>query len=254
MPDQLTTVILTESCSDSFIRAAQSVYWSDALLIVGPKEIEQEIQTHVKHKSLHFLPQPQPITDFAAVRNKALLQVKTPWVLFVDSDEVVTTELQAEIVELLTSSPQDTAFQLIRQDVFLGKTLHHAEWGALPLLRLAKQDAGNWQGSVHETWQASAHIKVLTLQSPLLHHAHDSVHQFISAVSRYSHVAAENTAPSSSTILLQMCLFPIGKFFWNLFILQGIGDVMRGLCYAVVMSLHSLNVRVMQYEKTHSER
>jgi len=65
------------------------------------------------------------LTDFAKERNTALAQAKTDWVLFVDSDEVVTPALKKEI-DFAIQSSRFTAYYLPRRDTFLGKTVKPA--------------------------------------------------------------------------------------------------------------------------------
>jgi Glycosyl transferase family 2. len=130
------------------------------------------------------------ITDFAAARNSQLARVKTPWVLFLDSDETVTPELEKEITEILNlKSNIYSAYYLKRQDTFLGRVLKHGETGKAKFVRLAKGDFGQWVRPVHEVWQGKG--RVGELEHPLLHNPHESISSFLDKINRYSTIDAQ---------------------------------------------------------------
>jgi hypothetical protein len=46
----------------------------------------------------------------------------------------------------------------------------------------------------------------------------------------------------------ELLFLPLGKFLYNYVGLLGFLDGWRGLCYALVMSMHSLGIRLRLYE------
>ncbi len=56
-----------------------------------------------------------PITDFAAVRNRALLASTQPWILTLDSDEMLSPALREEIAQIARTSKIPSAFLVSRK-------------------------------------------------------------------------------------------------------------------------------------------
>lgn len=178
------------------------------------------------------------ITDFAQARNAMLQNLKTPWVLFLDSDEKLSRGLLAEIINLFKSVPQYVAYSIPRRDIFLSRTLRYGEAGNTSLIRLARTDYGLWQGSVHERWVGSGKLGKLT--NPILHYPHPTLASFIAKIDRYSTLAAaERYRAGRRSGLFHLLVYPLAKFFYNYILRLGFLDGPAGLIHALMMSLHS---------------
>lgn len=189
------------------------------------------------------------ITDFAKARNDLLKTAKTParntshsdaggdWVMFLDSDEVISPELQAEIEQAIKSN-QFEAYSISRLDTFLGKQLTHGETGHTRLVRLARRDWGRWERPVHEVWVGKG--RVGELKSPLLHTPHPSLSSFLAKIDHYSSLDAEyRYTQKVKSSLFKIFFYPLVKFKYNYFLRLGFLDGVPGLIHAIMMSFHS---------------
>lgn len=181
------------------------------------------------------------ISDFSAVRNRELAKAKGDWVLFVDDDEVVSDELSAEINKAIQGDK--VGYYLTRDDYFWNRRLRFGETASVRLLRLAKKDAGKWEGRVHETWQILGPTG--TLKNPLQHYPHPTISAFLGQINHYTDLRAKELGHFS---LWQTLPFPPAKFLQNYILRLGFLDGLAGLVMAFMMSLHSLIVRVKQYD------
>jgi glycosyltransferase involved in cell wall biosynthesis len=188
------------------------------------------------------------ITDFAAAHNAELAKAKTPWVLFVDSDEKITPALKEEILSITSNLSPNLydAYYIPRLDTFLGKQLHHGETGNAKFIRLARKDFGSWIRPVHEVWQprrgesmySPAKIGILT--NPLLHTPHSSISSFLEKINKYSTIEAEYRYKEGiRSNLFKIWLYPFAKFKWNYFYRLGFMDGVPGTIMAIMMSFHS---------------
>jgi glycosyltransferase involved in cell wall biosynthesis len=78
---------------------------------------------------------------YAAQRNWALrsLPFGPEWVLFLDADEALTPELQAEVAAVLAAPPAGIAgFEIKRRFIFLGRWLRHGGYYPVWLLRVMR--------------------------------------------------------------------------------------------------------------------
>ena len=194
------------------------------------------------NKNITILTINQPnITNFCKVRNLELKQVKTPWVLFLDSDETITPALKKEINQAILNPKYN--YQLKRTDWFLGKKLKFGETSKFKSTRLIQKKSGKWQGIVHETFCSNLPVKIL--KNPILHQRDITVSQFIDRINHYSNLRVKEIPIPS---LLKLLFYPPAKFIQNYVIRLGFLDGLPGFILAFLMSLHSLMVRVKLYE------
>ena len=137
-------------------------------------------------------------------------------------------------------------YYIKRLDYFGGRLLKFGETGDIKLLRLGKKGAGCWQRKVHEFWDIK---NTAILINPLYHYPHQTIKQFIDSINIYTNLDAQELNKENKNFSVFRLLFnPVGKFIQNYFIKLGFLDGVPGLVMAFMMSLHSLIVRVKQYE------
>ena len=241
----ISVVILTNRSDEHFLRALDSVQWADEILIIDDHSPNK--WDYLSNKYHFSLLKCEKITNFAKIRNELLTKAKNEWVLFLDSDEILTDDLMIEIQQILPKTNY-SAFYLRRKDIFLGKILQHGEVGNIKLLRLVSKNSGLWQGKVHEKFVLQKGENS-DLNYSILHYPHSSIHSFISKINHYTTLRAiELSEQNTGFSIWEMLAKPIIKFIWNYFFKLGFLDGWRGLIYAMTMSLHSLLVRIKLYE------
>jgi glycosyltransferase involved in cell wall biosynthesis len=189
-----------------------------------------------------------PITDFAAVRNAWLKKAKHDWVFFLDSDEVIETKSWPHI-ETLIRSTQLAGVWVRRTDVFYGRKLRFGETGHVWLLRLMRKNQTRFTRPVHEVAVVNGPTKKSHIS--LLHTSHPSLTEFFQDVVSYSRLEARFQHDAKLPVWLlaaKTLIYPLGKFVINFFVKLGLLGGWRGAAYAVMMSLHSLFVRIYSYE------
>jgi len=190
----------------------------------------------------------KPLTSFSDQRNLALKKAKSPWVLFVDSDETVPKKLGAEIKKKIKTTNL-LGFYLKRQDIILGKKLKFGETGSIKILRLAKRNAGRFKRSVHETWEIKGGVG--ELRNPLLHHKKNLTNSFIEKISNYGLLDTKELIKENKPFsYLKVFTNPIGKHLQNYIVRRGFLDGLLGLFHAYLMSVQSLSVRIFQWQDT----
>lgn len=220
-----------------------SVKFSDEIIIV--------VDTPIKKKPIkkgRIVTYFHPLNnDFSNQRNFALSQASHDWVLFIDDDEYVSTELALEI-QKATSSRKYSGLYIPRLDVCFHQQLLHGETGHIRLLRLAQKKAGKYVRPVHEYWQVKG--KVGQLSAPLYHIKDYFISDFIDRMAQYSAIDADVlSAENKPYAFWRLILNPEAKFFVNYYGKLGFLDGTVGLFQAYLMSVQSLTVRVFQWTK-----
>ena len=183
--------------------------------------------------------------NFSYQRNWALSKAKGEWVFFLDADERCSKLLIAEINQFVHNPENNTGVYFKRDDYFGGKLLEHGEISCIRLIRLAKKDAGVWQGRVDETWEVKG--KNITFNYPLLHYSHPNITQFLECINTRSTLNAKQLFDKGIKVKWFDWGKPFGKFILNYFFRLGFRDGLQGFVFAVLMSFHSFLVRGKLY-------
>lgn len=177
------------------------------------------------------------IRDFATARNTALDQAKTEWVLYIDTDEALTPELEKEIMKAIESREFD-AYYLPRQDKFMGRILRHGETGHAKFIRLARKSFGRWERPVHEIWSGEGREGELT--HPIEHISHQTITSFLDKINTYSEIEAKyRYTQGIRSSIFKIAVYPVAKFKLNYLWRQGFRDGVPGMIMAIMMSFHS---------------
>lgn len=207
---------------------------------------------------------------FHITKQKALEKATGDWILQLDADEVVTTQLANEVRRLVTRNTlpkkpselfirhqklveerdgkigKDTgevvAFFIPRLNYFLGRPLRHA--GAYPdgVIRLVKRGKAHFpQVSVHE--QIEVDGEVAWLVSDLEHHDSPTLGRYLSRLNRYTDLKAmefkEQKLPKNIFTLFSFSFIKPFLVFLNLYFRhKGFLDGMRGFIWSLFSSLH----------------
>lgn len=245
MKSQITAVILTKNEEKNIERALKSVQFCDEIIVIDDDStdktasIAQKYTKKIFNRSLN--------NDFASQRNFGMQKANNEWILFVDADEEVTEELQKEIISV---SATTDAYFLKRRDFFYGREMKHGEIQKVReqgIIRLVQKGAGEWQGTVHETFSVKG--KTGTLQNFINHYPHQTIKDFLNDINGYSTIRARELYDAqTASSLFQMIAYPIGKFLDSYFLKQGFLDGPEGFIYSFMMSFHSYLVRAKLYQ------
>jgi len=238
---KFSVVILTRNEEKNILDCLESIKGTDEIIVIDDNSkdrTEEVIKTFDKQIKIY---KRALSGDFSAQRNFGLLKAKNEWVLFLDADERVPRELFHKINSALTDNKFD-GFLIERRDIMWGRELKFGEAGNIKLLRFAKKNKGKWEGKVHEKWDIKGAVG--ELDNPLMHYPHQTISEFLSEVSLYSTIRANELKQAGIKVsAIDIILYPKLKFLLNYFVKLGFMDGLPGLTVALMMSLHSFLVR-----------
>jgi glycosyltransferase involved in cell wall biosynthesis len=241
----ITAVVLSHNDEEIIGKTLASLAWCDEVIVIDDESTDKTKEVAKKSGAIVYIRALKD--DFAAQRNFGLSKAKHDWVLFVDSDEIVSPRLASEIASKIQAHTPDVyGYFMKRSDFMWGRELKHGETANVCLLRLAKKGAGKWVRPVHEVWEVVGETDCLS--EPLLHYPHPDVAQFISEINRYSTLNAKHFYDEGKrTNLLEIMAYPAAKFFVNYVWRRGFLDGTQGMLLAMCMSLHSFLTRGKLY-------
>lgn len=241
----ISVVILTKNEEKNILDCLDSISWADEIVVVDDFSIDRTVEVVKIFSSKIKIFKNSLSGDFSAQRNFALSKTTKDWVLFIDADERVSSELREEINSILIeekNNSKNKGFYISRKDIIWGKILKHGETGDIKLLRLAKRDAGVWRGRVHEQWIIDG--KTSELEEKIIHYPHQTINEFLEEINFYTTLRAKELYKEKTKVTLaDIVLYPKAKFLLNFIFKLGFLDGLEGLIFAILMSFHSFLVR-----------
>lgn len=231
----ISAIVLAKNEEGIIARCLKGLLWCDEVLVIDDfsddktVEIAKNLGARIFKRRLSG--------DFAKQRNFGLQEAQGEWVLFVDADEIISSQLAREIKSKLAKTTL-SVFYFKRIDVLWGRELHHGETGGLKLLRLARKGAGVWKRRVHEYWDVNGRLGIFS--NPLLHYPHQTLAQFLKHIDFYSSLhAKQKYQEGERSSVIKIITFPVLKFVNNWIFRGGFLDVIPGFVVAFMMSFHS---------------
>ena len=154
--------------NDIYKECLESVSFADEVVKIGTDEIKG---------------------NFSDFRNFGAKKAKNEWILYVDTDEIVSSSLKEEIIRVIDSN-EFSAYAIPRRNIVLGREMKHCGLWPDYVLRLIRKDRlMGWEGELHEQPKISG--KVGYLREPFIHKKHDKLSEMVDKTNKWSEVEAK---------------------------------------------------------------
>ena len=174
---------------------------------------------------------------YSAQKNSAIEKATGDWVLSLDADEAVESELMQEICQVLNRNPAVSGYYIPRKNYFLGRWIRHGGFYPDRKLRLFRRGRGRFgERPVHEVVQVDGPTGMLN--HALVHNAYPTLDAYITHMNRYSSLGAEIVAADSGFSVLNIVVNPLATFVYNYFFRLGLLDGREGLLLNLYHSVY----------------
>ena len=175
---------------------------------------------------------------YSKTKELAVSKTSNDWILWIDADEALTSELEAEIMDFKNSNPECAAFSMPRRAYFLGKWIKHSGWYPGRVTRLFNKDKCKFSESdVHEHLIVDGRIG--KLRNDIEHFTDPTIHHYLEKFNIYTTLAAEDLFSKDKRATIWDILFRPAFLFLKMYILRlGFLDGMHGLILAVLSTCY----------------
>jgi hypothetical protein len=226
--ERITACLIVQNEHDRLPDALQSVAFCDETVVVDGGSTDDTVQIARSHGA-HVIESPWP--GFAKQRNVAIDAASTDWILEIDADERISTQLRQSILAMLADPPGETAivgFPL--RNHFLGRPLGPSAKYPAFRTRLFRRGAyrHDEQREVHEGLYPRE--RPLALEGDLEHELASTLGEALSDLKRYARLESRHigAAPPQS-YLKGILLRPLTKLVYRTLIDGGWRDGWRGM-------------------------
>jgi glycosyltransferase involved in cell wall biosynthesis len=191
---------------------------------------------------------------FAAQKNSAIDKATGDYILSLDADEEVSSEVALEIQTTVRNAPRGDKFRqkladgtsapifvngflIPRKNYFLGRWIRHGGFWPDRKLRLFRHGTGRFKdAAVHETLEVEEYrrgglsLVPGRLQGALIHHSYPTLSDYIEHMNRYSSLGAEMVVAEGPVrfSFINIILRPLFTFLYNYFFRLGFLDGREG--------------------------
>ncbi len=182
----LSVIIITKNEAGNIGDCLASVSFADEIIVVDSGSTDATCDIAAAHGARVTRTDDWP--GFGIQKNRALDLATGDWVLSVDADERVTSEL-AEAIKAAMACPSADAYNIARLSNFGGRWIRHSGWWPDYVLRLFRRGTARFKEvAVHESVLPQGAVAVL--QGHFLHYPYADLESFIAKINHYSTVAA----------------------------------------------------------------
>jgi glycosyltransferase involved in cell wall biosynthesis len=233
----VSACVITLNEEDHIERCLQSISWVDEMVVVdsGSDDRTVEIAENLGARVIHndwpgFLRQKQFATNRAS----------HDWILSLDADEWVSSELASSIQSLFKEGPPSpsTGFQVNRLSWYLDRWMYHGGWQPDWILRIFNRTETEWGGQdPHAHVVPTEHVE--KLDGYLLHDPYEDLSDHMTYLDRYTtKMAQEKHEEGKTATLFTACTHAWWKFWRDYLLKRGILDGSSGFINASMASFY----------------
>lgn len=189
------------------------------------------------------------------VRNFAISKTKGSWVLILDPDEILTSNLKDKLQEIVKENKYD-AVNIPRKNIFFGRWIAHTNWWPDRHIRFFKKGKVEWSENIHSYPKLKGKILNLSAreQSAIVHYGYDSISQFIDRQNRYSEIDAKQVFDRGERFSwINFIWRPTREFLTRYIKHQGYLDGFYGFSLTFLMCIYKLMVEIKLWELSHKK-
>ncbi len=229
----LSVVIITLNAAEHIRACLDSVKWAEEIVVLDSGSTDETIKI-CREYTPHVHQTDWP--GFGKQKNRAIDHATQNWVLVLDADEYLTPELQAEIRFVIEQQTTAVAYKIKRLSTFMGKLIHHGDWGKDWITRLFQKGTARFtEALVHESLVVNGEVG--SLRGILQHDTVTSLESALRKLNEYSTLGAEQMkARGKHASVTQAYVHGLWSFCRSYFINLGLLDGREGYLIALLIA------------------
>lgn len=192
---KLSIVIITYNEENNIRDCLESVKSADEIIIIDGFSTDKTVEICKKYTNNIY--QRKNTSNLNVNKSYGFEKATCDWILYLDADERVSSELTEEIRELLSRnqgsgsvSSKFVAYKMPRKNFYFGRWLRYGGHYPDNQLRLFIRGKAHLEClHVHERLQVNG--KIGLLHHPLIHHSYPTISQYIKKFDFYTNFEAE---------------------------------------------------------------
>nr|WP_237578441.1 glycosyltransferase family 2 protein [Legionella pneumophila] len=203
----LSVIIITKNEEANIRRCLESVHFADEIIVLDSGSTDNTLAIAREYTDKVFSTDWQ---GYGIQKDRALQKAQGDWVLNLDADESVSSELRQEILQAISSDTAD-AFRIPIQMIFYNQVLKYSGSPKRHIRLFKRENASYSKDIVHEKVLIPVNARVGKLKKPIWHHSFSDVHHVLYKLNKYSSYSAKIRIESNEKVgLVKTFLVPYG--------------------------------------------
>jgi len=232
---KVSGVITSFNEEHNIAECIESLLWCDEIILVDSYSTDGTLEVAQQYDKVRLFQ--RNYFGAGAQKNWAMQHVQHDWIFLLDSDERCTPELRDEVVNLLATGTEHTAFMMNRNVYILGKRIRFSGWQHDRVARLFQKGAAYYENRrVHSVLHTSGETPIL--DNAIEHYMVDrSFDEYAFRLAKYGYWnAAQCWRDGDRTSSLEVLLRPAWRFFRTYIVQLGILDGSLGIVFCLLQS------------------
>lgn len=242
---KISALILTLNEEEMISDCIKQLSFADEIVILDQNSKDRTLEIA---KQCGAIVMQKSTGEFDKDRNLLRNNARGEWLLYLDADERLTTDTQAEINNLIHNGKK-SAYYFPRQNYILGKWLKHGGWWPDYVPRLFKKaDLLSWEGKVHESPTVRGQFGYA--KTPIKHLTARSVTKMLDKSTKWAKIEAGLYAKANAPKVTKIKVIKAmtREFILRYFIKFGLLDGYIGLIQSLFQTWHKAIILVYLWE------
>jgi len=186
------------------------------------------------------------------MRNWSIAKAEGDWILLLDADEEVTSQLANKITKLITSGKVNY-YRISRKNMIFGKWVKSEHWWPDYVYRLFKKGAVTWEDAIHSVPFTRGVGEDLppTEDLAIVHHNYETISQFIDRSNRYTdHMLQHQLDQGYSFAWSDILTKPMEEFLRQYFARKGYKEGLHGLALSLLLAATELTLHLKLWQQS----
>lgn len=207
----------------------------DEIIIVDSNSTDKTVAIAKKYtdKIFHY-----DFQGYGKQKNIATDKATNNWVICLDCDERLSSELQASIKDIKNELNDNAVYNMARKTFYIYRWLNHC-WYPDRKTRLFNKSKTRWlDNDVHESIDVG-NMKKINLNGDILHYSFDSLSDHLNTIDKFTQIGANDLLRKGKHISFISPVTHASWTFFKLYILKrGFLDGFAGLTVSVLSYMH----------------
>lgn len=235
----LTVVIITKNEEHNIVGAVKSAFTvASKVIVVDSGSTDKTVELARANGALVVTRKWD--NNFAAQRNFGDQYVDTDWVLHLDADERIGSELVEDIKAVLTVD-KEALYKFTRRNQAFGKEFRFGVLAPDTVLRMYPLGKARWVEKVHE--RPVGDLPIITLRGYLQHFVYTDFGQCLNKMNLYSTIGARNNKDKGKKagVIKDIVIRPFLAFLKMYLLKGGILEGWLGFVLCLTYANYTLN-------------
>ena len=210
---------------------------ADEIIIVDSESTDRTVEIALSKGAKVFV---EKWKGYGPQKNSVLEKCKGKWILLIDADEVISTQLKEKIKTIINSeNPSSDVYKIKLRNIAFKREIKFGGWDDY-VIRLWKNGKVKISSrEVHEQYQTDSKIK--KIKEMIIHYTYDSIEEFLEKLNRYTSQSAKEYIKNGKNPNFIKIYSKMMFRFFRMYILQlGFMDGYEGYLLAKYSSIYTM--------------